>query len=335
MLTRLPTRNLDVLRAIAVLCVLVDHTLTATIAKGVRWPEEMGRAGVLLFFVHTSLVLMSSLERQNDAASFFVRRAFRIYPLAIATILAAVALGLTVGGAVTARRLVANLTLTQNLVGEADLLGPLWSLPLEVQMYVVLPACAVIAVRGVRSTLVLFSVAVLAGIVFRHEPRLWRLKVALFGPCFIAGVFAYSALRKAKAPALPAWSWPVIVATAVAAAVLLHATTGNPERGWFICFALGGMIPLVRNLSPSRLTQASHVIATYSYGIYLLHNPALRIAFGWGSAWPIWSQWSLYGALLVVLPIAAFHLIEKPGMTLGSWLIQERSAVLRSEPSPP
>jgi peptidoglycan/LPS O-acetylase OafA/YrhL len=335
MLTKLPTRNLDVLRAIAVLCVLVDHTLSATVAKHTNWLEEMGRAGVLLFFVHTSLVLMASLERQHDGAvKFYVRRAFRIYPLAIVTILVAVALGLTVRGEVTGTRLLTNLTLTENLFGEADLLAPLWSLPLEVQMYVVLPFCAVVAIRGVRSTVVLFIVAVLAGLLVRHEPHLWRLKVALYGPCFVAGVFAYSLLRHTKPRPLPAWTWPMLVLITVAAAVLLHASAGRPERGWFLCFALGGLIALVRDLPASPLTQAAHVIATYSYGIYLLHTPALRIAFGWAKAWPAAMQWSTYAVLMVVLPFAAYRFVEKPGIVWGKRIAQGR-AVDVPEPSVP
>src|SRR5690348_17981788 len=81
-MTRLPERNLDVLRAVAVLLVLVDHLLTIWDVYPqvvTRW--ELGRLGVLLFFVHTSLVLMSSLEREGGASgwvrAFYVRRADR------------------------------------------------------------------------------------------------------------------------------------------------------------------------------------------------------------------------------------------------------------------
>ena len=53
---------------------------------------KLGRFGVLLFFVHTALVLMSSIERQGThragwVRAFYVRRALRIYPLAVVTIL--------------------------------------------------------------------------------------------------------------------------------------------------------------------------------------------------------------------------------------------------------
>lgn len=90
--TNLPERNLDVLRAIAVLGVLTNHTANALAGHALPWADWMGRAGVQAFFVHTSLVLMGSMEKDGApqrggwVGSFYIRRAFRIYPLAIVVI---------------------------------------------------------------------------------------------------------------------------------------------------------------------------------------------------------------------------------------------------------
>jgi len=53
----------------------------------------MGRFGVLIFFVHTSYALMKSLDRMNLRRNslfleFYIRRAFRIYPLSVLCVLA-------------------------------------------------------------------------------------------------------------------------------------------------------------------------------------------------------------------------------------------------------
>ena len=84
------SRNLDLLRSFAVLLVVGFH-----LAKFFDWHLEtlrvtdFGMLGVMLFFVHTTLVLMFSLERQSAGSNaslfvpFMVRRCFRIYPLAI------------------------------------------------------------------------------------------------------------------------------------------------------------------------------------------------------------------------------------------------------------
>ena len=81
-------RNLDVLRAIAVLFVFVGHLFDFWFGGAAvlgDWLHGMTRMGVILFFVHTSLVLMRSLERlapgnPHFMREFYIRRIFRIYP---------------------------------------------------------------------------------------------------------------------------------------------------------------------------------------------------------------------------------------------------------------
>src|SRR5207245_10395292 len=59
--------NLDFLRSVAVLLVLLDHVCTFFNVRqiGIYSTYEMGHLDVLLFFVHTSLVLMLALELQQ------------------------------------------------------------------------------------------------------------------------------------------------------------------------------------------------------------------------------------------------------------------------------
>src|ERR1035437_1337666 len=149
--------NLDILRAFAVTIVCVEHLVrTLNAHTGFHneavcaFTSQIGRAGVLAFFVHTSLVLMYSLERMagsTDRVSlrFYIRRFFRIYPLSMFCVTLAVILHIpsntwTVPDAVTPRVIVSNLLLVQNIIGKSNVIGPLWSLPYEVQMYLVLPA---------------------------------------------------------------------------------------------------------------------------------------------------------------------------------------------------
>jgi peptidoglycan/LPS O-acetylase OafA/YrhL len=93
--------NLDLLRAMAVLLVLAQHLCSRMHIEHVAWAptRSLGLFGVLLFFVHTSLVLMYSMERSGLKGAgllkdFYIRRIMRVYPLSIIAILAAVALHL-------------------------------------------------------------------------------------------------------------------------------------------------------------------------------------------------------------------------------------------------
>ncbi|MGH7620877.1 MAG: acyltransferase family protein, partial [Gemmatimonadaceae bacterium] len=210
--TKLPERNLDLLRAVAVLLVFLDHVISAVGHEGGSWNWNwaIGRLGVLLFFVHTSLVLMSSIERggvvRGWVRRFYIRRAFRIYPLAVFVILIAAIFRLpshvTSSGAdmvrsyPSAATLVSNLLLVQNLTGARDMQGVLWSLPIEVQMYVLLPLCFVVARRSARDMAAMVLAFLACGIALEtplvnHVPGLWRLSVFTFGPCFVSGVLAY------------------------------------------------------------------------------------------------------------------------------------------------
>ena len=98
--------NLDALRSLAVLSVVIQHlwhqcvdvhlcTYSHTVNDVL---STLSFTGVMFFFVHTCLVLMLSLQRSPEykrGAAFLVRRAFLIYPLSCATVLVAIATGLT------------------------------------------------------------------------------------------------------------------------------------------------------------------------------------------------------------------------------------------------
>ena len=97
--------NLDFLRAAAVLFVVTFHLMLFFQSDHVgRLNFPIGHWGVLIFFVHTSLVLMYSLERQEGSErgapiywSFLLRRCFRIYPLSCFVVLLIYLLRLPVG----------------------------------------------------------------------------------------------------------------------------------------------------------------------------------------------------------------------------------------------
>ncbi len=153
-----PLRNLDLLRSCAVLLVACSHFVPTCL----RWSDHgMGRLGVMVFFVHTCLVLMMSMERGLVAElpsirTFYLRRAFRIYPLSILTVLAVTCLHIPVDPFCPFQHpsgveLLSNLGLIQNLTRARSLVGPLWSLPWEVQMYFALPFVFLLVSRGTAS----------------------------------------------------------------------------------------------------------------------------------------------------------------------------------------
>jgi peptidoglycan/LPS O-acetylase OafA/YrhL len=328
--------NLDSLRALAVLLVLADHALE-TVGEHlghsfhpVDW--YFGRLGVLMFFVHTCYVLMASLNRLGGAGwelaqSFFIRRIFRIYPLAIFAIVVMVLLDVpslpwlsyqppTAGG------LASNLTLTMNLTGSDLVLDPLWTLPLELQMYLVLPVIFLFTNRVTDLRRVLgFWLLSLLGAMF-VAPVSERLVVATFGPCFMAGVIAY-ALRDRVIARAPAALWlPALLALVGLYMTIESFTPGIHHLSLqaAFCLLVGLCIPWFRQSASTGFNRVAHLLARYSYGIYLFHCVALWIGY-YGIAPESEVLKALLSlAALVVLAVASFHWLETPMIRLGAKL---------------
>jgi peptidoglycan/LPS O-acetylase OafA/YrhL len=348
-------RNLDVLRAIAVLLVLFTHVpvYLGAFESAKDVIDLLGHTGVIIFFVHTSLVLMRSLDRTRArglrgwvrARDFYTRRAFRIYPLAITTVVAAIAFHLPSGpldsmlNPPTPKEIVANLLLVQNLVQARPVLGHLWSLPPEIEMYVVLPILFVLVRRADWRRLVVFTVTAvaLAGVYLMVGdllPGLWRLSVFHYVPCFVAGVVAFRACQLFR-PRLPAWVWPGFVITIVTGNALIPRYFGSAGhiRDWLVALTVASFIPLVTELGPSLFTRTAHQVAKYSYGIYLSHVAALDVAGIFMRNDPLWLRIVTGLVGVVVLPPFLYHVIEEPMIELGTRVAARLSHRHRSTPT--
>lgn len=335
------------MRAIAVVSVVVDHLGITLLPHTMRYGLALlGRFGVLLFFVHTSLVLMGSIERQGQAPrwpiAFYVRRFFRIYPLLWVTIAVAVAFRVpdVIPDPTTVQHyaqpslavIASNLLLIQDFWTQTMLQSPFWSLPLEVLMYVLLPLCFVAAHRSWRWMLGAMIALLAAYLVVAHTnvPGAWHFRVFRFGPCFMAGVIAYHILRRGPRKR---WSpWVLIGMLAVALGTMffevpfLDTLDAIALRNWIPCLIVGSVLPFVRDARPSRFAEVAKTICTYSYGIYVLHLPVMWLVFGRLHGLPVAVQLPLFVAILGLACSSAYWLIEKPCTDLGKRVTARWSA---------
>ena len=315
--------NLDLMRSFAVSLVLLDHILQAIDHPRIGpWDAGwMGSAGVYLFFVHTCLVLMWSLERHSTALGFYVRRAFRIYPLAISTLLATIALRLPLMPFAHAgfqfhppgfRAMVANLLLIQNVYDGHTIIGVYWSLPLELQMYLVLPPLFLVVRRFQR----LWPLLALWGFVCfldRYIPGENDHITIMCVPCFLPGIMGYLLFSKIR-PSLPGWLFPAFLAVSLSAFLFYPGI----RIGWLLCLAAGLGLPLFRQLPDGWLTRIAHQVAEHSYSIYLMHLIAIYVGI------LVWGRFGLFGGITAALltgmglTVLAHRVIEKPGMRLGA-----------------
>lgn len=335
--------NLDLLRSLAVAGVLTDHVLE-TYASSIGtsfhpWDWYLGRCGVLMFFVHTALVLMMSLERaktkvdrltlQTFVAPFYLRRIFRIYPLSLVCVAIMLAFQIP-PNARTAEfeppdsvTVASNVLLTQNLTYSPSLLAPMWSLPLEVQMYAFLPLIFLFLASGnsVRRATIVWGCSIAVAFLQPHVSG--RFNIAQFGPCFLAGVLAY-ALSKPRKPLLPSWLWPLTVIALVAVYLFAEdfdrATMHSPMNAWLFCLCLGFVLPRFAEQTQRAVVVSSQYVARYSYGIYLFHTLCLWVVFRKLAMPNSALAWVLFGMLLATFSVVAYRVIESPLITIGGKL---------------
>jgi len=308
-----PIPNLDFFRACAVLFVLVDHTLDKLGVKTVFGTEIqwLGRTGVLFFFVHTCCVLMMSLERHKGRhyfLNFYLRRLFRIYPLGIVAVL--LAMIPPYASALTHKEWISNLLLIQNLTFSQSALGPLWSLPIEVQMYLFLPFVFLLAraPKTIWPILGLFAISIPIALWETHH--LARASVLYYVPDFLPGTLAYWIYRHYN-PILPNWTLPLTIC------VVTTAFMADPNwtfSAWFACLTLGFLVPLTRQIQNRRVNWVAFHIAKYSFGIYLGHSLLLR--------WiPMsWAVLPVYLICVAAVSVASFHFVEEPMIRFGQRL---------------
>lgn len=289
----------------------------------------VGRTGVLAFFVHTSLVLMWSLMRipsRGRTVAFYLRRAFRIYPLSVLTVLGVLLFkipeapeqGLSFQP-FAGPTIAANLLLIQNIFRHNVVLGPLWSLPLEAQMYLVLPFLFLVAVkpRSGRTILALWFLFLILGILV----QIWTGDDSIgFVSCFLGGVYAFAS-RSDRKPTVPWVLWPL--ALLIWSRMILQFY-GMPPRDILVngiaCLALGAAIPLFEESRARAFNAITAAIAKYSYGIYLSHIPVL---------WALHRIWTpqheflgyiLWACGTAITSFLLFHLVEDPMIRLGKRL---------------
>ncbi|MGI4827105.1 MAG: acyltransferase family protein [Janthinobacterium lividum] len=320
--------NLDLLRAIAVLSVVAEHLLLAfgvqTIGYWqIRW---MGVVGVFLFFVHTSLVLMWSLERKPHTLDFYIRRVFRIYPLAMVTVLVTVGLHAPVSGSAMSyfhyaappslANLLASLLLIPNLVGNYQPVSVLWSLPYEVDMYVCLPLLFFFLQRNLSlpPLLVFWGLEIaVCRPLFPGATHNFLLAV----PYFLPGVMAYVLFSRHRAR-LPAWLF--------LPGLLLLWAVFMVHPGWregdVLCLAAGLGLPLFRQIRTGWLKRVSHEIAKYSYGMYLAHPFAIVLGVYLLPHRSLVLQLLVTLGSVAVLSVSSYYLLERPLMRVGSRVAQ-------------
>ena len=349
-------RDIQGLRAIAVIAVVLDHLL--------HWPSG-GFVGVDVFFVISGFLITGLLLREHERtgrisfSAFYRNRVRRILPAAALVLIVTIAASWMLYSA--ERRLsilsdggwsagfAANwhfAMIGTDYFGASGPPSPLqhfWSLAVEEQFYLVWPVVIVVVLgvtarfagarkRAIRSALAV----VLIGLVVSSFG--WALFESAAAPTWayfstlsrawelgVGGLLALFAGRFARIPGRFA---PLLCVGGLAGIVASITLLSNalPFPGpWAILPVMATAAVIVSGMN-GRLRSAwllSNPVAQYtgrtSYSLYLWHFPVIVIGsslIGVG----VW-QSIVLGILMCVIAAYAFHLVEEPIRTSG-WLRQ-------------
>jgi peptidoglycan/LPS O-acetylase OafA/YrhL len=327
-------RDVDGLRAVAVLAVILHHA----------WKEALpgGFLGVDIFFVISGFVIAASLERNGHLglapalAAFYARRIKRLLPaLVVFAAVTAVLISLfnptpgqSLATGLFALLGLANLHLLAtgaDYFGDAVRMNPFthtWSLGVEEQFYLVFPALVWLLGRGqgarrtrhimVLGALAAASLAACAALAPARPDLAYYLMPLRFWE-LAAGAVTFWATG-ARADQAPAW----LQRSATPALALLVAALWLPEQQWLTATVLACALSCVV-LAGTRAGGAGHAllasramvfIGLISYSLYLWHWGLLVIA-----RWTIGLHWwslPLVIALTFAAAVASYRFVERP-----------------------
>lgn len=295
-------KQLDVLRAVAVLLVLCAHVYSF------GWLQRCGWIGVDLFFVLSGFLvsglLYNEYKRHNSLRPklFLLRRGLKIYPAFYTFVLGAVLLMLVTKTEVPADRLLAEVLFVQNYYG--GLWGHTWSLCVEEHFYILLTAALYLLWRrggryanpfdAVPKITLLIAAGTLVARVLTHflivpfdfqthfKPTHLRIDSLLFGVCL---AYYHHFHQEKFVRFIKRYRVPILVFSlaALAPTVFFPADSAFMSTIGFTLLYLGfgGLLLLLLYFSGSLprtlrrvLGPAGRLLAwigAYSYSIYLWH----------------------------------------------------------------
>ncbi|GAC1583901.1 MAG: hypothetical protein NVS3B7_19260 [Candidatus Elarobacter sp.] len=300
--------HVEGLRGVAALYVFLYHIWQyatnasgALVAiRGATWILQYGHFAVVAFIVISGyclgLPLANRPERPFSRLGFAKRRARRLGPAYVAALLLSVAIvyvtaalrGHHIPAAHMAIGFLAHLALVHNLVFALTeyLNGPMWSIALEVQIYVVFALLLVpvwrrfgaFAQLGLAVALGLVPHVLLHGLLDWTSP--WLL--GLFG----MGVAAAEFTARPASRALP-WRWISLAAGVPALAAIALSPEGTPVGAYWLTDLVVGLAVAIffvasagerpGVLARSLALRPVVLVGAFSYSLYLLHGPIVEL----------------------------------------------------------
>ena len=327
--------NFDALRLIAAISVIFSHAFL--IGEGRQDTEPLmrltggqtifGVVGVFVFFTISGFLVTQSFALTRSAPRFAAKRALRIYPgLLLCLLLSAFALGplatsLPLGAYLADRGaydyVLSNFTMVEpthtlpgvwftpwDAGGVVD--GPLWTLPCELAMYLMVLGLGLIRAIDLRVIAALIALG-MAGIWFDTAASEYFIGSALWLLSFFASGMALYRLRNRGI-------FDARIALAACAGLVLSV----PLHAFILLFPIfGSYLVIYLAFAPWLKPLPAARFGDLSYGLYIYGWPVEQsLVWLHGGAMPWWQLFAAALPLTAVLAFLSWHLIEKRALRL-------------------
>lgn len=322
--------NFDLLRLVAALSVIFSHAFLLAENSQDHDPLNMltggqailGLAGVFVFFTISGYLISQSFETTPSPIVFLAKRALRIFPGLLGCLLVCVfaigpvATSLPVGDYlarpetylfllrnavldVEYNRLPGVLFWSGNIGGIVN--GPLWSLPCEALLYLLLFALGVCRLLKLPVLLLLLATGI-AALWFDTAGTTFGSALWLLG-FFAAGMCLYRLRHLGPRLFAPRWALLAVVGLALSIPARLFLV-GFPLFGGYlvIYLALSRRLPVVRAARFGDL----------SYGLYIYGWPIEQcVVYFSGATAPWWAVFLISAPVTAAAAFLSWHLVEK------------------------
>jgi peptidoglycan/LPS O-acetylase OafA/YrhL len=315
--------SLDGLRAVAIALVVLGH-LSGTSNFPILSDHLTGfcaDAGVRLFFVLSGFLITTLLLRERGTTgnvslkTFYIRRAYRIFPAAYCYMLVVIAANYST---IPAKQIaIALLYLSSYSLGHPWILGHLWSLSVEEQFYFLWPAA--LKMRNRFATYVAISIVILAPLARSFLQRTghirWMGSLPIIGDSIAVGcllALGQSSINRYRR----FFSWrgfPLIWMLTWTIPLLNARLKGFAWIGSTLFYV--GLAACMQNAMVAQYrilnTRIAVWVGALSYSLYLWQQPFLnRTSSLWYAAFPANLGLAMSAATL------SYYLIEGPALRL-------------------
>ncbi len=363
--------RVESLRALAALGVVWGHVAAASLALNPALPsandlglvERMaygGGYGVFFFFALTGYLLFWPFAKvyfgggdSVDLRRYAVNRALRILPLYYVVVVVVLLFQAhSPGLGVWARFLTFTETLSPGTAGR--IVGPAWSLVVELCFYLLVPLIAYAVARLARGSraraaavliaLGLGSLALRVATIYTANPvdPLWRLNLPATFLFFVPGMLL-ALVRVRWESDRPSWlrGWPlqgdlwILVSIPLWALVVLVSYSLDFLVGVAAFLIIGACVLPLRTGPVTNALQwrPLAIVGVASYSLYLWHVPVIKALTDAGASTGFAVLTAIAVPVSIAVALASYAVIESPFLRLRrQWA---RSAAKQEDPSEP